>query len=155
MTEDEFWDYVDRSGGPDACWPWTRSCVRAGYGQLWIGDRKLASHRVAFKLANGEIPDGSDVLHSCDNPPCCNPRHLFEGDAGVNLRDAIAKGRHRPPDPVSRPGEAHPMAKLSTADVAEIRRVGGSVSQRALGRRFGVGQTQISRILNGSRWKEA
>jgi HNH endonuclease len=74
------------------CLEWTGATLK-GYGQIGDGRQVLYTHRVAFMLANGEIPDGMDVLHHCDNPPCCEPDHLFAGTALDNSTDMIAKGR--------------------------------------------------------------
>lgn len=85
---------VDRSAGPDACWPWTASTRPTGYGQInegGNGGHPIKAHRLAFAIAHGWWPDV--VAHSCDNPPCCNARHLFAADQRANLADMRAKGR--------------------------------------------------------------
>ena len=87
-----------RRGGPDDCWPWEGRTVGAGYGTIGIGRRgegSMLAHRLAWVLERGPIPKGLNVLHSCDNPPCCNPAHLFLGTQGDNMRDMAAKGRDR------------------------------------------------------------
>jgi len=90
--EDRLWSRVDRSGD---CWVWTGQRLPAGYGQLRCGGRRrIYTHRLAWTLAYGEIPAGLFVLHRCDNPPCCNPAHLWLGDAGDNIRDCFAKNRN-------------------------------------------------------------
>ncbi len=95
--EERFHPHVDKSSGPDACWPWTRSKIRdGGYGQIGRGGHDggiVLTHRLAWEIANGPVPDGMRVLHECDNPPCCNPKHLFLGTQADNLRDMTAKGR--------------------------------------------------------------
>ena len=89
-----FHSRVDHSGGPDACWPWTRNRLRTGYGQFWVKDRVILAHRFAWTLANGrEIPEDIHAIHACDNPPCCNPRHLSLGTQADNLQDGARKGR--------------------------------------------------------------
>lgn len=77
---------------PGACWVWTGATLK-GYGQ--IGDAGVVkyAHRVAYELAFGPIPDGLMVCHRCDNPPCCNPDHLFTGTALDNVADMVGKGR--------------------------------------------------------------
>lgn len=92
-TIERFWSKVDRSGGPDACWPWTAGQGRDGYGKFWIEGRTIAAHRIAFLLRAGEIPEGAWVLHSCDAPICCNPEHLRAGSHLENMADMKARGR--------------------------------------------------------------
>lgn len=91
---DRFWEKIDTSNGPDACWPWTAG-TSGEYGEFATrpGVPALAS-RLAWELTYAEkIPDTLCALHSCDNPPCCNPKHLFLGTRGDNSRDKHAKGR--------------------------------------------------------------
>lgn len=107
---ERFWERVDKRG-PDECWPWTHNTNKAGYGQLHIceaGDRlALLAHRIAYMVAYGQIPAGKLVLHSCDNPPCCNARHLRAGTHKDNTDDKMARGRHRSAM-AGRQGQAHP-----------------------------------------------
>ena len=93
-----FWSKVDRRG-PDDCWPWKANRYTNGYGQFWLRPRQEGAHRVAFKLTHGRWPQ-PECLHKCDNPPCCNPAHLWEGTKSDNVRDCIAKGRHRYVKPI-------------------------------------------------------
>lgn len=100
-----FWSYVDMSGGPDACWPWmgSRNVRRGGYGQVRYGNRVLRCHRVAIVLGFGKVKprtlrDGDYALHSCDNPPCCNPAHLRADTQSANVREEwIRTRRHEEP----------------------------------------------------------
>jgi hypothetical protein len=85
-----FDQYVDRSAGPDACWPWTRFRQRQGngYGHIVIGGRTFYAHRVALERAIGRgLRKGEWACHTCDNQPCCNPAHLYVGDPTSNARD--------------------------------------------------------------------
>jgi hypothetical protein len=115
---DCFWDMVDKAG-PDDCWPWTWHHLRDGYGvvhNLSLGTiRHLRAHQLAYRLKRGLIPEGMSVLHRCDNPPCCNPAHLFVGTHDDNMRDMVIKGR-------SRRGEDHGRAKITEDIVRDIRR---------------------------------
>jgi len=77
----------------NGCLEWTGYTNVSGYGVTWFGGRKTLAHRVAWILANGPIPEGMYVCHTCDNPPCCNVAHLFLGDAVANGQDMAAKGR--------------------------------------------------------------
>ena len=86
-----FWDKVD-VGLDDECWNWT-AFKRAGYGRFRFNGKIYDAHRFAWLLMNGEIPDGMVVLHSCDNPSCCNLKHLSLGTQKENVADCIEKGR--------------------------------------------------------------
>jgi len=131
---------VDKSAGPDACWPWLASTAK-GYGQIKDGVRMRKAHRVAYALAHGAAPSELFVCHRCDNPKCVNPAHLFLGTNSDNQLDSSAKGRHG-----AIKGEAHVNAKLSNDDVAIIKSLRGKVTQRELATRFGVCQMRISQL---------
>jgi hypothetical protein len=76
------------------CIEWRGARTNEGYGRKWKNGKVRYTHRLAYAWANGPIPDGMWVLHKCDNPPCCNPEHLFLGTNQDNLLDCISKGRH-------------------------------------------------------------
>lgn len=86
---ERLWKRVDRSAGPDACWPWTGSVNPKGYGDLGPGPGERTAHRIAYASTFGAIPPGLCVLHRCDNPPCCNPAQygpvLLDDAGGVTL----------------------------------------------------------------------
>jgi hypothetical protein len=147
-TEENFWGQTqERASG---CVEWVGKTEKGGYGRVsWHGSKKLA-HRVAAYLS-GKLEDLDStqcVLHRCDNPPCCNPQHLFIGTKKENTLDAVAKGRQATPD---NRGERSGNAKLSNAQAEEIRRIysGGGISQQKLGVRYGVGQMSVSKIVRG------
>lgn len=140
-------------GDDDACWPFMGARVPAGgYGRFRLNQRLIAAHRVAYMLAYGDIPAGLDVMHLCDNPPCCNPRHLKAATTLENMRDAKAKGRHVF-------GERSWNAKLTEDAVREIRRDFKAENKRKtnapeLAARYGVGIGAIHAIVRGEYWKQ-
>src|SRR5690349_6136897 len=115
--EERFWSKVDRSRD-DTCWVWKAGRDRAGYGQFWVYDRgrSIGAHRIAYELINGPIPEGMFVCHTCDNPPCCNPTHLFVGTPADNTTDRDQKGRLHAPE-----GSRHGGALLTEDSVKEMK----------------------------------
>lgn len=103
VTLERFWSKVDKTGGPDACWPWTGSKTR-GYGGFWAEGKMHRATHVAVKADGRNMLDRQVVCHSCDNPPCVNPAHLFVGYQADNVRDMREKNRDVPPPTVR--GEA-------------------------------------------------
>ena len=150
INPDRFWAKVDMSGGLFACWPWTGQRTRTwgGYGMVSAGWplRKIKAHRIALQLSLGRpLGVGLCACHHCDNPPCCNPAHLFEGTPADNHRDMVSKGR-------GPTGTRNPAARLSEADVLAIRRASESVPRRVLADAYGVDRSTISLIVSGRRW---
>lgn len=141
-------------GDPSECWPWTGGIHKQGYGLFHNehGRKEIAS-KWGYRHLIGQIPEGLQVCHTCDNPPCQNPSHWFLGTHQDNALDMMAKGRDRHVLPDNR-GERHGMARLTAAQVADIRRrfAAGGVLQKDLAAEFGVRQQQISRIVNGKTW---
>jgi hypothetical protein len=144
----DFWARVDRSGGDDACWPWTGRLGGEGYGEChakvdgsW---RTLLTHRRAYTLAKGD-PGPLCVLHTCDNRPCCNPRHLWLGTRGDNNRDMHEKRRNRQPR-----GELVANAKLTDRQVLAIRTLyatGSTVRELAL--LYPIGAAELGDVVGG------
>ena len=144
------WAKVDHSAGPDACWPWTATRIDKGYGRIKVAGWYVLAHRVVWELTHGLIPPGLQVLHKCDNPPCCNPAHLFLGTNADNNADMVAKGRARY---VSRRGERNGRAKLTADQVLEIRRRSAAGDPAgALARLFGIAPSTVSNILARRIW---
>jgi hypothetical protein len=130
----------------DDCWPWTGPRV-SGYGVLWRNGNNYGAHRVAWELANGPIPDGMFICHRCDNPPCCNPAHLFLGTQADNDADRTVKGR-------SSRGSKHPDAKLTEDTVRLIRgRFAGGEAIRQLAADFGVSGATIHAAVHRKTWR--
>lgn len=129
--------------GPDECWGWT-AFKHQGYGRIGVGAKSVGAHRVAYMLEKGDIPKGLVVLHSCDNPECTNPAHLSLGTPTDNNRDRNTKGRQAR-------GERIGAAKLTEAQVAEIRTGNSSLADLAL--RFGCSASAIAHARVGQTWQ--
>lgn len=146
--DERLWSNV-RRGADDECWPWLGHCLPKGYGRLKVQRRRILAHRYAWELTRGPIPEGLFVLHRCDNPPCCNPAHLFLGTKGENNTDRSKKGRSG-----DFAGEKHPSAKLTERDVQELRRLrGGGLTYEELGRRFGISWTHARSVAVRITWR--
>lgn len=144
---ERFWPKVDKSAGPDACWPYTGSITSHGYGCTSAGnDKVVGAHKMAYLLAKGPVAAGLQVMHSCDNPPCCNPAHLSLGTASDNAADKAAKGR-------GLVGRKY-WKKLTAEQVMEIRRLRGLEPSGTLAKRFDVDQPHIINIWNRRVWRE-
>lgn len=156
-----------RSGFNHECWPWKRTPTADGYGQIKVGGKSLRAHRVAYFLHYGVDPGKHLVCHDCDNPPCCNPYHLFLGTEKDNSRDCKQKGRLRcgigPTHglnihPERRPrGEQVGGSKLTIDQVKQIRSLyaAGGITQEKLGEQFGVTRRAIGKIIKGQNWRHA
>lgn len=143
-----FWSQVRKTPG---CWLWTGSTDRGGYGTIQsalFGVNR--AHCFSWCLHFGPIPNGLDVLHTCDTPPCVRPDHLFTGTHAVNMKDMVMKGRTNGPR-----GIRNTNAKLSDSDVRAIRSryAAGGVSQRALAAEFHVTQKIILGVVHWRLWR--
>lgn len=156
---ERFWAKVEKS---DGCWDWKSSIKPTGYGTTRVDGKTKSTHRIAYELAIGPIPDGLCVLHRCDNRRCCRPDHLFLGTKGDNNRDASAKGRTALGDrnssrarPERHPrGTRHGMHKLTDDEVHAIRRNSAAGDTRTdLARRFHVTARAIDFVVSRHHWK--
>lgn len=168
-----FWSRVDTSAGPDACWPWMAATTRGGYGHMAVNGRHLRANRLSLAISGAPPPCDAFVCHSCDNPACVNPSHLWIGSPKDNVDDMLAKGRgsrgdmhgeavrrrvprgedhylRRDPGMVRR-GADHPNAKLIDSEMV-LRMLAGGVPRRAIADAVGVGRTVIDAVANGTHW---
>ncbi len=102
-------------GGPDDCWNWAAGRNSKGYGKFQLNKKTYYAHRVAYFLATGKRPGDRCIIHSCDNPGCCNPAHLRLGTHADNVRDRVERGRGG-----DQSGENNPAVKLTEKEVLEI-----------------------------------
>lgn len=150
-VEQLFWQRVDTSAGLNGCWPWTGIGRPDGYGRLEAivdGHRvNLRASRVSLELALGRpLADGMYACHTCDNPPCVNPAHLYEGSPTRNMRDAVERGRIAI-------GERHGSVRLTEGAVVEIRaRVAAGAQQRAVAPEYGVSEGTINDLVARRTW---
>lgn len=179
MTEDKFWSRVDRSGGPSACWPWMGAKERKGYGHISCTAGQVRAHRAAWALVSPDPPLTKDVhvLHRCDNPPCCNPAHLWTGTNQDNVNDCKGKGRNtrsfgdasgarKHPELLPR-GPTHGFflhperipvgvrnghAKLTDADVIEIVTAYRPGLAGRMAEKYGVARGTVTKIMTGRTW---
>jgi hypothetical protein len=138
MTLDaRFWMRACRV--PNGCWEYDGYRNEHGYGQFAVNTSwGVLAHRVAWVLTFGPIPVGLEVCHTCDNPPCINPAHLFIGTHGDNVQDMWTKGRH--PRPTS-------FRRLTDDQVFAIHELRGHLTPRQIGERFGVTTRHVYRIF--------
>jgi len=137
--------------GKDECWEWQAAVDSCGYGRFGFRKELLSAHRFAWIIAFGEIPSGIHVLHSCDNPPCCNPCHLFLGSHQDNMADRNNKGRS---NGGSKSGEDNPACRYTNKDILKIREMlRKGHTQREVAFMFNTIQLIISAIHLRKYWK--
>jgi len=152
-TPEVLWSKVDKKT-ENECWNWMGLKNEQGYGRVQINEYSYYAHRVIFDLVNPGViqwnaPRNSSesgfLLHSCDNPSCCNPKHLFVGTHADNMADKAAKGRS--PDYT---GDKGPRCKLSMSQAQEIRELRKQgVSARELSKQYGISLPSIKTLLAG------
>ncbi len=175
-VEDRFWEKVDKSC-PNGCWEWTAK-KKFGYGRFFVNGKFRQAHRVSYEMIVGPIPDGLCACHKCDNPSCVRPEHIFLGTHAENMRDAVIKGRipsgdrhilRRHPERAARGdrsgarmhperlprGEDNGYSRVTSSQVIAIRAAyaSGGVTQRELGERYGITQSNVSAILMRKTWR--
>lgn len=144
--EERFWSHVEKT---DTCWLWKPTGKTGDYGRIRVRGRgpKIKTHRLSWEMHFGPIPNGLQVLHRCDTPPCVNPAHLFLGTHADNHADKAGKGRQVR-------GEAVVVGKL-TADLVRMARarVAAGETRRQVAQDLGVSATSITWAVNRKTWK--
>ncbi len=141
---EKVWSKVDRRSD-DECWPWLGAKGKHGHGHLLRGGRGskfVTAHRAVYELTFGEVPEGREVCHSCDNRACCNLRHLWLGTHHDNMMDMAKKQRS-------------PRRKLVAEEVREVRSLfaSGAFTFTDLGVRFDISRVQVKNIVTGKQWR--
>lgn len=139
ISQKRFWDHVATSG---YCWEWKGAKAADGYGLFKLGQRIHRAHRISFVTAYLYLPESMFVLHTCDNPGCVNPTHLYAGSIADNNRDTRDRGRFG----------CGPHIKLTDRDVVEIREryARGETSPR-LAVEFNLYPSYVLKIVTGQR----
>ena len=138
-TLERFWSKVDKTTTPDGCWIWKAGLTSEGYGEIWINGRVRKAAICAWELEyKKSFPKGKMACHTCNNPSCVRPDHIYVGDNSTNMLDAVEAGTHN-------------TVKLTWEQVKEIR--SSSLSRRKLAIEYGVSISNIRHILQHNTWK--
>jgi len=150
-TPEVLWSKIDVKT-EDECWNWKGYKNEDGYGRTWINDCGYYAHRVIYNLVYPNIitlsaPKNTDetgfILHTCDNPSCCNPKHLWVGNCSENIADKVKKGRS-----ADFSGDKGPNCKLSMAQAQEIRQKRkDGISAKELANQYGVSLSSVKTLL--------
>lgn len=144
---ERFISFVD-VGDDEYCWTWKGGKGAQGHGRFWLNGSMRVASRVAFIIWNGPIPEGLLVLHNCDNPPCCNPRHLRVGTSLDNITDMYARN---PRSRMNRPkGQNNHNTKMTYEMVmSAAERISSGSSFRKEAKRIGVATSSLHAAIRG------
>jgi len=144
--EKRFWSKVSKG---HSCWDWEAARNSKGYGRFWLNGKTVNAHRLAYCLYHGlELVDirGECICHSCDNPSCCNPEHLWLGTDADNIWDRDNKGR-------GNKGKKNGRAKLDEEDVVSMRRRYPTETLRKLANEFEISKSGVWSVISHRTWK--
>lgn len=163
---ERFWRNVDKSGGPNACWVWTGSTNSSGYGHFLLKRKHWGSHRLVLSLRTGFRPKELFCCHKCDNPPCCNPAHLFWGTSAENNTDSRQKGRAwtSTPEQIKRAHEVlvkryedgilPASARFTEAEVLDMRtRWANGETQDSIAKSYKAGPSTVGKIVRRTSYR--
>lgn len=154
--KERFWAKVNKEVDTD-CWEWSAAKSTFGYGRFKVKGKLESPHRISYELSYGKIPKGLFVCHTCDNPSCVNPDHLFSGTRSDNMKDCASKGRLPICNVNTRKqvrGEGSKQSSLTEKDVLDIRRrLAEGEKGSDLAREYKIWKTSISCIKHRKTWK--
>lgn len=142
-----FWSKV-KLADSDECWEWQAGLAKTnGYGWFYCDGKNGHAHRFSWQIKHGKIPVNRLVCHTCNNPACVNPGHLYLGTPGQNMQDKVKAGRQTKGSEVN-------TAKLCSSDVIEIRKCfsSGKTSVSDLAERYGMSTVGVRAAINGKSW---
>ena len=158
-TPEVLWSKVDKRD-EDECWKWKGYKNDEGYGRTWINDKGYYAHRVIYSLVypnsiNLNAPSSTDetgfLLHTCDNPACCNPKHLWIGSHWDNMADKVKKGRS-----ADFSGDKGPRCKLTMEQAMQIRELRkAGISAKELAKQFEISLSSMKSLLANKSYIEA
>lgn len=148
-THKRFWDKVRIS---DGCWEWTASCSSGGYGQFCVNGHYIGAHVASYLFNVGGMPEQMFVCHSCDNPPCVRPSHLFLGTSADNLQDMAAKGRWRN-GPITRRKLSLDLVPIIMDEWQTIRRGDKLHFFKRTAEKYGCSSASVQRLVYGATWR--
>lgn len=148
---DRLWSKIDVRS-ENECWVWQGAKTTAGYGVIRINYILKYAHRLTWMLHyKSDIPKKGQICHTCDNPPCCNPAHLFLGSQADNMKDAANKGRIK--EKVHR-GITHHTTHLKEKDIRKIRHLGQTdIPHQEIGNYFGISRMSVNDIIHKRTWQ--
>lgn len=140
--------FMDNFTKTETCWIWNAAKHNFGHGRIQVNGKNCYAHRISYEIFKGPIPNNMAVCHSCDNPSCVNPMHLWVGSPAENFRDMFLKKRNMR-------GSQAPWSKLTEQKVKELRELyrSGEYTMKELGEKYGVYDTTICAIIHRKKWK--
>lgn len=149
MSPEQVFEYFLPARRPfNDCWEWQGSIAGVGYGKVVVEGRQVYSHRLAWEVTRGPIPQGVQIRHVCDNRRCVNPGHLVDGSFYDNMQDAIDRNRFRH-------NEQHWNAKLTADDVRMIRELASAgIRHQMIADNYGVCRSAVTNIVNRKAWRQ-
>jgi hypothetical protein len=146
IDADRFWSKVKKTSRT-ACWLWQSYRDGYGYGRYHVAKRSISVHRIAYFLKHGKLDPTLFVCHTCDNPACCNPDHLWLGTNADNCRDMVSKSR-------SLYGERNPKAKLTPSQVRRVVQLHDhGYTHAVVAKQVGCSIETVSAIITGKQWR--